>query len=317
LREANYNRNLLNQYTNRTVPSAIDVIGLATLNASLSVNGSTAYRRGEYFWRELPVSNASGPVLTDVSVIATAGASSTTNTGTALTPPATQSFGYDADGNLTNDLIWQYTWDAENRLKEIQNLSTIAGAKRRRVVWEYDAMGRRIRQSTYLGWSGSTWTNVADLKLLYDGWHCIAELNATNNAHLRGYAWGLDLSGTPSGAGGVGGMLWMRPAGGSAHFAAFDGNGNVAGLVDGASGAVSARYEYDPFGNIIRITGTIARDNPFRFSTQRTDDTTDLVLYEYRAYSPSLGRWPNRDPIGEAGEALLSSAKDSDWKSAK
>jgi RHS repeat-associated protein len=41
--------------------------------------------------------------------------------------------------------------------------------------------------------------------------------------------------------------------------------------------------------------------NPFRFSTKRTNPTTDLVLYEYRAYSPSLGRWPNRDPIGEFG----------------
>ena len=63
----------------------------------------------------------------------------------------------------------------------------------------------------------------------------------------------------------------------------------------------------DPFGNIIRMTGTgtIARDNPFRFSTKRTDDTTDLVLYEYRAYSPSLGRWPSRDPIGERGGVNL------------
>jgi len=41
--------------------------------------------------------------------------------------------------------------------------------------------------------------------------------------------------------------------------------------------------------------------NPFRFSTKRTDNTTDLVLYEYRAYSPTLGRWLNRDPIGETG----------------
>jgi RHS repeat-associated protein len=48
-------------------------------------------------------------------------------------------------------------------------------------------------------------------------------------------------------------------------------------------------------------TGTIAKDNPFRFSTKRTDDTTDLVLYEYRAYSPSLGRWISRDPIEEEG----------------
>jgi RHS repeat-associated protein len=63
----------------------------------------------------------------------------------------------------------------------------------------------------------------------------------------------------------------------------------------------------DPFGNTIRLTGTgtVARDNPFRFSTKRTDDNTDLVRYEYRAYSPSLGRWASRDPIGEAGAINL------------
>jgi RHS repeat-associated protein len=62
-------------------------------------------------------------------------------------------------------------------------------------------------------------------------------------------------------------------------------------------------YQYDPFGNTIRMTGTgtIAKDNPFRFSTKRTDDNTDLVLYEYRPYSPSLGNWISRDPIAEDG----------------
>jgi len=39
--------------------------------------------------------------------------------------------------------------------------------------------------------------------------------------------------------------------------------------------------------------------NPFRFSTKRTDPTTDLVLYEYRAYSATLGRWLSRDRFGE------------------
>ena len=29
------------------------------------------------------------------------------------------------------------------------------------------------------------------------------------------------------------------------------------------------------------------------------------MLYEYRAYSPTLGRWPNRDPIGEFGFETL------------
>jgi RHS repeat-associated protein len=70
-------------------------------------------------------------------------------------------------------------------------------------------------------------------------------------------------------------------------------------------GASSRTSHEDPFGNTIRITGTIAKDNPFRFSTKRTDDNTDLVLYEYRQYSPSLGRWISRDPIEEKGGGNL------------
>jgi RHS repeat-associated protein len=48
--------------------------------------------------------------------------------------------------------------------------------------------------------------------------------------------------------------------------------------------------------------------NPFRFSTKRTDPTIDLVLYEYRVYSPALGRWLSRDPIEEDASANLSAA---------
>jgi len=49
------------------------------------------------------------------------------------------------------------------------------------------------------------------------------------------------------------------------------------------------------------VTGSAANQNPFRFSTKRTSNTTELVLYEYRAYSPALGRWPSRDPMEEIG----------------
>jgi len=86
-----------------------------------------------------------------------------------------------------------------------------------------------------------------------------------------------------------------------------DGNGNVVALVNAADGTETARYEYGPFAEPIRLTGPAATLNPFRFSTKRTDNTTDLVLYEYRVYSPTLGRWPNHDPIDELGHQLLRS----------
>lgn len=44
---------------------------------------------------------------------------------------------------------------------------------------------------------------------------------------------------------------------------------------------------------------------PFRFSTKFTDVESGLVYYGYRFYDPSLGRFINRDPIGESGGTNL------------
>jgi RHS repeat-associated protein len=105
-------------------------------------------------------------------------------------------------------------------------------------------------------------------------------------------------------------LLWVTlhtasgPAAGT-HFVAYDGNGNIVALSAASDGSGAARYEYGPFGESIRITGPAANQNPFRFSTKRTDSTTDLVVYEYRAYNPILGRWLSRDPIGERGGRQL------------
>ncbi|MCS7091387.1 MAG: RHS repeat-associated core domain-containing protein [Verrucomicrobiota bacterium] len=82
-------------------------------------------------------------------------------------------------------------------------------------------------------------------------------------------------------------------------------------VVKAADGTVSACYESDPFGQTIHATGPMAKENSFRFSTKRTDETTDLVLYEYRAYSPSLGRWLSRDPWLEEGFAFFGSQESS------
>ena len=85
------------------------------------------------------------------------------------------------------------------------------------------------------------------------------------------------------------------------HFAAFDSIGNVTALVSATNGAVTAQYEYGPFGEFIRATGPMAKLNPFRFSTKFYDEETGLYYYGYRYYNPSTGRWPSRDPIQEQG----------------
>jgi RHS repeat-associated protein len=146
---------------------------------------------------------------------------------------------------------------------------------------------------------------LLDNKFLYDSWNLIAELNVTNNAVIRSYMWGLDLSGSVQGAGGVGGLLEVNDSANGAHFAASDGNGNVAALVKGTDGTISAQYEYGPFAEPIRVTGPMGKTNPIRFSSKYTDDESDFLYYGHRYYNPSTGRWLSRDPIGEWGGVSL------------
>jgi len=307
LREGLYGVNVLNQYTNRTVPGFVDVVGVALATKPVYVNGQMASRKGEYFRRELSVSNAGGPVGLGVTVTSPG---EPTVTGNLFVPRTPEVSTHDLDGNLTSDGRWTYTWDAENRLVRVQSRSDTPQGSWRRVEWQYDALGRRIRQTTW-SWlvQSNQWVVTEDLGMVSDpflfGRHVI-ELNASNNALVRSYVWGLGLSESMDGAGGVGGLVWLTPhtgagpAGGT-PFCAYDGNGNVVALSAASDGSATACYEYGSFGEPIRLTGPAAALNPFRFRTKRTCNTTDLVLYEYRVYKPSIVRWVNRDPIREKG----------------
>ena len=225
LRQGIYTANLLNQYSQRTVPGYVDILGIALATKPVYVNGQLAYRKGEYFRKELSVNNASGPVWQQVTATASG---EPTVTGNLFVPRTPERFSYDLDGNMTSDGRWNYTWDAENRLIKVESRSDTPQTSWRRVEWQYDALGRRIRQITSDGSSG-TWQVTEDLKFVSDpllfGRH-IVEFNATNSALVRTYVWGLDLSETMDGARGVGGLLWMTlhtgsgPAAGT-HFAAY------------------------------------------------------------------------------------------------
>ena len=113
-----------------------------------------------------------------------------------------------------------------------------------------------------------------------------------DNARIRTYVWGSELSGLMQGVGGMGGLLEVSCYGSARTncFPAFDGNGKVAALIHAADETVAANDEYAAFGEPVRVTGVMARNNPFRFSTKHADDESDLLYYGYRYYKPSL-RW--------------------------
>ena len=80
-----------------------------------------------------------------------------------------------------------------------------------------------------------------------------------------------------------------------------DGNGNVIGLVDMATGTKSATYDYNTFGETVQSDGVASVTNHFRFSTKYTDDETGLIMYPLRPYPPATGRFLCKDPSEEQG----------------
>ncbi len=76
--------------------------------------------------------------------------------------------------------------------------------------------------------------------------------------------------------------------------------GNVIALysTDG-NNTVLGQYEYSPYGDIMKISGTLAEQNPLRYSSRYHDDTLSLHYYGHRHYSPRHMRWLSKDPMGE------------------
>lgn len=188
-----------------------------------------------------------------------------------------------APGNLST-----LAWDAENR-----KISDIVGNSTN--TYLYDAQSRRIAKTT----------SAATTLYLYDGFNCIAEFSTGTGISptlQRTRLWGIDLSGTMQGAGGVGGLLCesrILNSQSSHYFPTYDGNGNVSEYL-AANGTVAANFEYDPFGNTVVNTDNSGQFC-YRFSTKPLDFETGLYYYQYRYYDPVTGRWPSRDPIGEMG----------------
>jgi uncharacterized protein RhaS with RHS repeats len=135
---------------------------------------------------------------------------------------------------------------------------------------------------------------------LYDGWNRIAEYEQETSGHtlVKTYTWGMDLSGSMQGAGGVGGLLAVtlhemntdQPPVEvvTTYYPTFDGNGNITEYL-ASDGTVAAHYEYDPFGNIVKESyglGIDASSFTYKFSTKPLDSITGWYYYGYRYLDP-------------------------------
>jgi RHS repeat-associated protein len=165
------------------------------------------------------------------------------------------------------------------------------------LTFAYDPNGRRIQK--VVSTNGLT---ITTLNFLYDGWNLLAALSPTLSP-VNTFMWGVDISGSMQGAGNVGGLLNVSYYGASTTncFPAYDGNGNITALINSVDGTLAANYEYGASGEPIRLTGSMAKVNPIRFSTKYGDDESDLLYYGFRYYKVSTGTWVSRDPIDEKG----------------
>ena len=207
---------------------------------------------------------------------------------------------YDFDGNITSmpsfaeSGTWSLTWDAENRL-------VLAEKSDAKLEFKYDYVGRRVEKKIYSGSTGN-WTLAADLRFVYDGYLQIEELalDIPNSQFVirNCRVWSPALQGLGSE------KYLSETQGETTYYALGDANKNVTEYLD-ASGNIKAHYEFSPFGKVVTATGSMSGDFNYRFSSEYLDVETGLIYYNFRYYSPELGRWLSRDPIGELGSDNL------------
>ena len=201
------------------------------------------------------------------------------NEGNAFVP------GYDADGNATSIQTSTGTWSVEyngaNRPVRFENAETQTV-----VECGYDSQGRRcFKKVTVAG------TVTLHHRYIYRGYLQIACVDLTRSGHPALWF-----------------VLWdpsqetaTRPLAiqkdGTWYTYGCDITKNVC-EVFGPAGYIRTSYSYAPFG-AVTASGDVSQ--PFQWSSEHYDSETALVYYNFRHYSPDLGRWLSRDPIEEQG----------------
>jgi RHS repeat-associated protein len=242
---------------------------------------------------------------------------------------------YDAIGNLTFDPLarnleasapdgQRFEFDEENRVTKVHRADTDTNPANDPLLMEfkYDALGRRVETISYVAeQSGTRLTNSIRTRHVYAGLETIQELTCgTGATACDGSSWSLARE-----------FIWgdsnrflepivmIKYTSGVAtpfHYL-HDVLGSVIGLTN-AAGDLVERYTYDPYGRtfieswITNIGGSGGAwsvntvgprtysfyGNPFMWTGQRYDASVGTYHFWARTYSPILGRWLGRDPIG-------------------
>lgn len=192
----------------------------------------------------------------------------TTNGLNQYTAVSGATYGYDARGNLTGDGASIFTYDTDNRL-----VSKTGGTG---VTMGYDPLGRL---DTYV----AAYSTPTTARFFYSRADLIEETDANFNI-LRRYVPG-DGRDDP--------LVWYEGSGlADRRFLQADDHGSIVAVTN-ASGLASTINAYDEFG--APAAGNAGR---FQYTSQIWLPELGLYHYKARAYSPTLGRFLQTDPIG-------------------
>lgn len=202
------------------------------------------------------------------SLLPSAVASASYDAGNEQTQFAGASLTYDANGNLTNDGVNTYVWDARNRLVGISGGMTAS--------FNYDPLGRRTSKTI----------NSAALQFLYDGNDIAIEIG------------GGGISGSYIRSSIVDEPFIRQTDTGSEHYH-IDALGTSLALSD-VQGISAITYAYEPFG---KTTASGTSLNALQY-TGREHDVSELYFYRNRYFSTKLGRFLSEDPLKFGGGNL-------------
>ena len=186
---------------------------------------------------------------------------------------------FDDDGNQTlvktSTGIWSVTYSGENRpiLWEcvMPDSNTQNSNTQTLVLMSYDRMGRRMTKN--------------DQCFVYDGYLQVAD-NCGND-----YIW------DPTEKVATRPLVWN--SGAFPTYYVHDGNKNVSEVVAGNRN-IAAHYEYAPFGAVLVQRGASSTANPWRFSSEFTEDDIATAYYNFRHYESLFGVWTSVDPTFDA-----------------
>jgi RHS repeat-associated protein len=217
-------------------------------------------------------------------------------------------------GRVTSLDGWNHTYSCDGLLLSSEPSAPAEGS--RRSTHAYDALGRRVR-TVVQAYVGGQWTAFSTTERDFIGRLPLGIETSFTDGSSKSWRFlrGPDASGTLEGAGGARGVLAVLKDASSWKAVAADTLGNVLALA-GTNGDFTRRT-FDPWGNpLVRdASGSLRASTlserradydalPLAWASQEVDPDTGLTHYHFREYSPSLGGWLTRDPIGLAGGYL-------------